>query len=325
MRLIHITDPHLTSLAAWSLKSLRGKRWQGYLSWQRNRQRQHRAEMLAHLLSAVRAENAAHWLLTGDLAQIGLPAEIAAAGDWLRAVASPDQLFLIPGNHDVYAADSWPAICAQWADYLPIDAGSDPADPAAAYPLLRECGGVALIGLNSAVPTAPFLARGALGSAQRERLAALLADVHGRGLFSCVLIHHPPLPRLTHWRKALADVRALQTLISELQPGIVLHGHEHRNFDSRCGATRVFATASASSVRLQHFASYRVLDLHHDANGWKVSMTLKQFQPGSPGTFSVREQQVWQRRWPAVNAPDAARAAPAPAATTRAPSPLQTD
>jgi 3',5'-cyclic AMP phosphodiesterase CpdA len=81
MRLIHITDPHLTSLDTWSLTRLRGKRWQGYLSWQRNRQWQHRADMLSRLMAAVRAENAAHWLLTGDLAQIGLPDEIAAAAD----------------------------------------------------------------------------------------------------------------------------------------------------------------------------------------------------------------------------------------------------
>lgn len=84
MRLIHITDPHLTTLDAWSLAGLRGKRWQGYLSWQRNRQWQHRRDMLSRLIEAVRAENAAQWLVTGDLAQIGMPGEIAAAADWLH-------------------------------------------------------------------------------------------------------------------------------------------------------------------------------------------------------------------------------------------------
>ncbi|PKM15915.1 MAG: hypothetical protein CVV12_06280 [Gammaproteobacteria bacterium HGW-Gammaproteobacteria-2] len=295
MRLIHITDPHLTSLDAWSLTRLRGKRWQGYLSWQRNRQWQHRADMLSRLMAAVRAENAAHWLLTGDLAQIGLPDEIAAAADWLRAAGTPEKVFLIPGNHDVYAADSWPAIAAQWSKYLHIDTPADRVDPGAAYPVLRECNGVAFIGLNSAVPTAPFLARGDLGKAQRERLSVVLADVHRRGLLSCVLIHHPPLPGLTHWRKALADVHALQTLVREQQPAIMLHGHEHRNFDARCGATRVFATASASSVRTKYLASYRVFDLHRDATSWQITMTLKQFQHGSPDTFVIREQQTWRR------------------------------
>lgn len=298
MRLIHITDPHLTTLDAWSLAGLRGKRWQGYLSWQRNRQWQHRRDMLSRLIEAVRAENAAQWLVTGDLAQIGMPGEIAAAADWLRAAEPPETIFLIPGNHDVYAADSWPAVRTHWAKYLHVETGTDSTDPAAPYPVVRECAGVALIGLNSALPTAPFLARGALGDAQRERLTAVLADVHGRGLLSVVLIHHPPLPGLTHWRKALADVRAMQALMHALQPGIVVHGHEHRNFDARCVATRIFATASASSVRAKHFASYRVFDLHRDANGWDITMTLKQFLPGSQDAFVIREQQTWRRDFP---------------------------
>lgn len=298
MRLVHLTDPHLTSLDAWSLARLRGKRWQGYLSWQRNRQWQHRADMLARVIEAAHAEHASQWLLTGDLAQIGLPGEIAAACDWLRNLGSPEDIFLIPGNHDVYAADSWPALRTHWPDYLHIGAGENRDDPGACYPVLRECEGVALIGLNSAVPTVPFLARGALGDGQRERLAAMLADVHARGLLSGVLIHHPPLPGLTHWRKALADVQAMQAMVRELQPAIMVHGHEHRNFDARCGATRVFATASASSIRSTRLASFRVFDLHRDARGWDIRMTLKQFQPGPPGAFVVREQQQWRRDLP---------------------------
>ena len=106
MRLIHVTDPHLSSLAQFSFSSARGKRRSGYLSWYRNRRHIHRREILDQLVQAAQADCPDQFLVTGDLVHIGLEDEMIQAGEWLRALGGPERVTLIPGNHDVYAPAS---------------------------------------------------------------------------------------------------------------------------------------------------------------------------------------------------------------------------
>ena len=149
MRLVHLTDPHLTSPPAWpSLagRSHYGKRYLGYLSWARKRRHHLRPEWLTELCAAAAAERPDQWLLSGDLAQIGTAEEIRAAGSWLRGLAPAESLLLVPGNHDVYSAESWTCIQREWQPYLPEGDG---------YPLIRTDSEVTVFGLNSAVPTLP--------------------------------------------------------------------------------------------------------------------------------------------------------------------------
>ena len=81
MRLVHVTDPHLTNLDGVGFSDLRGKRWSGYISWHKNRRKKYLPAVLERLVTAVKAENADQLLLTGDLAQIGLAMEIEQIGD----------------------------------------------------------------------------------------------------------------------------------------------------------------------------------------------------------------------------------------------------
>lgn len=293
MRFVHLTDLHLTSLAGVRLRELRGKRWLGCLSWRRRRHRQHTAPMLAEVMDAARALRPEHWLLTGDLVHIGLRREIEAAGRWLRENLEPAQTLLVPGNHDIYARGCWAALVERWAPWLHLPEAPLSNAPEARYPIVCERDGIAFIGLNSALPTAALSARGRLGDEQRRRLRSVLADVHARGLFSCLLIHHPPLPGLTHWRKALADVAQLRTDLGAAGPALVLHGHEHHDMDAMLGSTRVFATASASSARRDHPAAFRVFDVQRDGIGWQIEMRL--LRAAGAGVFATAAREHW--RW----------------------------
>lgn len=254
MRLVHLTDLHLSSLDAFRLRDLRGKRRTGYWSWTRRRRHHHPREVLERLTDAVRAENADWLVVSGDLVQIGLESEIREAAEWLTTLAPAERILLVPGNHDVYARDSWPSIRRHWQDWLPHDA----ARPSSGYPLVRESGGLLLVGASSACVTPALSARGALGGAQLERLQARLKTAREHGQPVVLAIHHPPLERMTGWRKALREVRSLHALIAGTQPALVVCGHLHRNVALREGDTRVFATASASSIS---DASYRVFDI----------------------------------------------------------------
>lgn len=303
IRLIHITDPHLTSLAGLPLSSLRGKRLSGYLSWRRRRRFVHRTEVLERLTAAVQAEDPAQILVTGDLVHVGLPGEIEAAAAWLETLGPPERVMLVPGNHDVYARDSWPALARAWQPYLAsLDdiSGSNPR-----FPLLRRleagAGTVSLIGLSSAVPSPLFMAWGRLGAEQRHRLEVALAE----DAFRCVLIHHPPLPAMTHRRKGLLDAAELERVLAARGAELVLHGHVHRNAAwAGPGATRVYGTASASSDGPDR-AAYRSFEVCLAEDGWQVEMRLMVME--RDGTCRVAERDAWQVVRPPASSASAVR------------------
>lgn len=292
MRFVHLTDPHLSSLAGWQPGAGAGKRWLGYLSWRRKRRWQLRRDMLDRLTEAAQAEGPAVLAITGDLAHIGLAHEIREARDWLEHLGPPDRVVVVPGNHDVYARDSWSAIAPLWADYLQLGDIDPAGDGRAAYPVVREFEGVALVCASSALPTAPLLATGRLGAAQLARLETTLREVRERATFPCLLIHHPPVPGLTHWRKRLGDEVALERLLCRAQVPLALHGHLHRDLCAVRGATHIFGTAAASSVIGKEPASYRVFDVEPEDGGWRVTMKLKRFSAES-ATFTTVDHETW--------------------------------
>lgn len=303
IRLIHLTDPHLTSLDGLRLRQLRGKRWSGYLSWRRRRRFVHRLEVLERLVAAVHAENPVQILVTGDLVHVGLPGEIEAAASWLEALGPPGRVMLVPGNHDVYARDSWPAVARAWLPYL-----SEPYAANEVFPLRRRIdtpeGPVSLIGLSSAVPSALFMAHGRLGAGQCARFDGALAEAEG---FRCVLVHHPPLPAMTSWRKGLKDAADLERVLARHGAELVLHGHVHRNV-SRAGpaGARIFGTASASSGSEDAAAAYRSFDLTRRDGGWQVQMRLMCLEAG--GGCRVVGSESWTAVLkPAASAPGAAQ------------------
>ena len=301
--MIHVTDPHLTSLAGLSLKSLRGKRWSGYLSWHRRRRFVHLAEVLERLTEAVREEDPVQILVTGDLVHVGLPGEIEAAACWLEALGPPERVMLVPGNHDVYARDSWPAVARSWQPYLgELHPGSD-----SPFPLRRDIvardGRVCLVGLSSAVPSPLFMAYGRLGDAQCRRLDTLLADADG---FRCVLVHHPPLPAMTRWRKGLLDAARLGDVLDRRGAEMILHGHVHRNVSrTGPGGIHIYGTASASSGSGACLAAYRSFDVERLDEGWQVDMRLVVCRPDGSFEIAARERWYAALRSPARKSSDA--------------------
>lgn len=251
---VHFSDPHLTALPPlWGQVPTgpdpkggnRIKRRLSHLSWQRKRRFEHRPEVLALVVAHIQQARSAQILLTGDLTHIGLEDEFREAAQWLRTVASPQDLALVPGNHDATASDSRRFQREHWADYLRGDDGSD------SWPSLRVRQGIAFIGLDSAVVTRPLLAAGRVGDDQRQRLGQLLEDCRSQGLFRVVYLHHCPLPGLEKWRKRLMDAGQLRDTLAQAGVELVLHGHGHRyhqhDLHTATGTARVIAAPSASA------------------------------------------------------------------------------
>jgi 3',5'-cyclic AMP phosphodiesterase CpdA len=206
------------------------KRGLGYLNWHRGRRFVHQRGVADLIGADVIAHRPDHIAVTGDLANIGLPAEYEAALSWLKALGDGSSVSVVPGNHDIYTARLHGASCLMsWRDYMTSDAwGSVYGDDGgSAFPFVRRIGGVALIGLNSAVPTAPFVASGRLGSRQLAAFGRALERLGETGLVRVVLIHHPPLPGQAPGLRGLEDASAFERTIEMHGAELVLHGHNH--------------------------------------------------------------------------------------------------
>jgi 3',5'-cyclic AMP phosphodiesterase CpdA len=231
--LAHLSDVHLGPLPPVGARHWNVKRLLGWLNWQRRRRHLYSRDVLDRIVADIAAQAPDHIAVTGDLANLGLPAEHEAALAWLGALGDPERVTVIPGNHDIYSRIGTDPGTARWhphmsantaaADYAIAEAISG----AQAFPFVRRFGRLAIIALNSAVPTRPLYAIGRIGKAQLDRLARILDRLGAEGLMRVVLIHHPPLPGLAKARHDLQDADALAEVLARHGAELVLHGHEH--------------------------------------------------------------------------------------------------
>ena len=284
MRLIHISDPHLTSLWGISPKQIVGKRRLGYASWRWRRRHRHLRTCLDELCAAAASLDPDVIVVTGDLVHLGLPSEIEAAADWLRALGPPQSVFLVPGNHDLYREDSWAAVEAHWGAYLRLASNRSEEPPHwAGFPTCLYLDGIEVHGLNTGLPTSLLEATGELGQGQCARLAERL-DGADEGSLRILGLHHPPAAGEMQPRKALKDCQRLAPVAEKVH--FALHGHGHYNKSYRAGKLRVYATGSASTAD----AAFRCFDIARQDGGWRVEMRL---QSRSPAGFVTTEAETF--------------------------------
>jgi 3',5'-cyclic AMP phosphodiesterase CpdA len=236
LKLAHLSDVHLGPIVGFDLKYWNAKRATGFLNWRRNRRHAYRRDVLDRIVADVKAQGVDHTLVSGDLCNIGLPAEMDAALTWLATVGPPDRVAVVPGNHDIYTTLGRDQGVMRWAAYMTGDAAFqfDPSEVERrqtvrlAFPYVRRLGPVALIALNSAVETPPLVAAGELGADQRSRLAVILDETAAQGLIRVVMLHHAPLPGQTRRSHALNDAEALRSILNAHGAELVVHGHLHR-------------------------------------------------------------------------------------------------
>lgn len=278
--LAHLSDIHLAPLPAPRLRDLSVKRLTGYVNWHRRRKRMHQRAVLESLIADVRNERPDHVAVTGDLVNIGLPDEFADALRWLHTVGTPSEVTVVPGNHDAYVRLLRDTGYHQWQPYMSANAEGSRWTPAVAaeFPFVRCFGRYALIGLNTAVPTPPFVASGRLGSGQREALSGLLRALRQEGLCRIVLLHHPPLPGLAKTYRDLTDAPQLEAILKAEGAELVLYGHNHKqlvNFlDGPGGRLPLVGVPSASAAWPEHAppARYNLFRIEPAGGGWRIEM-----------------------------------------------------
>ena len=112
---------------------LRLKRVMGFINWKRGRERLNDMGMLARLVADLRAQRPDHVAVTGDLVNIGMPAEFHRAALWMKTLGDPADVSFVPGNHDAYVRAVMPLLEATFAPWTTGDAPRGEAT----YPYLR--------------------------------------------------------------------------------------------------------------------------------------------------------------------------------------------
>ncbi len=270
--LAHLSDPHLAPLPEPSWPELVGKRVTGYINWQRKRRFIHDPAALAAIVADIKTQAPDHITVTGDIANVGLAKEYPRGRDWLKSLGSPHDVTFVPGNHDVYVREAGIFAHRQWGEYMSDDVGES------GFPFVRRRGNLALIGLSTGVPTAPFMATGWLGASQLAELAATLNRLKSEDVFRVILIHHPPISETTR-HKQLLDAPVLKRIIAAHGADLLLHGHDHLhmiNWLEGPNGTRVptvgVPSASAAPGTSRDGAAYNLCRIEGTRGAWHCEL-----------------------------------------------------
>ena len=286
--LAHLSDAHIGPLPRPTLRELASKRATGYLNWHR-RSRLHDMAVLDSLVGDLKAQAPHHIAMTGDILNLGLAAEFPLARRWLERLGPPANVSFVPGNHDAYVRSSMLPLAQTFAPWLAHEDGT-PAPPRAGdFPIVRQRDGVALIGLSSAIPTAPFLASGTIGPEQLVRLGLTLAWAKREGLARVVMVHHPPYRGGAGPARGLRDAPSFAQVIATHGADLIIHGHNHRAMLAHLpgleGPVPVVGVPSASAVpgSPDHRAAYHLFAIERRGASWSVRARGRGLAPDLSG------------------------------------------
>ncbi|MEM6381768.1 MAG: metallophosphoesterase [Pseudomonadota bacterium] len=293
-RIAHLSDVHLGPMPVVSIRDLLSKRAIGFLNWHKNRGRSFRSSVTDQLVGDIKAKKPNHIVVTGDLVNIGLDAEYGRARTFLEQLGDPADVSAIPGNHDAYVQGALGQFNANCGDFFEGD--QPDKEVGQPYPFGRYRGPVCVIGISSAVATAPFMATGFVDRRQRRALQRLLAQAEGH--FRVVLVHHPPFPKATHWHKRLINEAQLREDIFDGGAELVLHGHTHlptqTTISSRSGPVPVFGVSSAAQAPGGHkpAAAYTLFTIARSTDGWLLSFERRGYADRSDTIDTLERGEV---------------------------------
>jgi len=291
--LAHLSDPHLATMPRPRKRDLAGKRLIGYLNWRRGRRDIHTLPTLDAIVRDLKAQAPDHIAVTGDLVNISLANEFPPARDWLASLGDPRDVTLVPGNHDAYVRRTVGFSRLHWTDFMTDDddTGAEPEH----FPFVRRRGPLVIIGLSSAIPSAPLMATGAIGSLQLKRFNEDLERYRDGDLFRVVLIHHPPRRGKVAFHKRLRDSRAVRAVIARHGADLVLHGHDHIHsvemLDGPNGqkVPLVGVPSASAGPHTSHGepAGYNLYEIEGSKGAWRCEVITRGFKPESTSIDTI--------------------------------------
>ena len=194
MRIAHLSDLHLLSLDGAVPFRLLNKRLTGYLNLRFHRTSVHKPFAVKAAAREIRRLDVDHVVITGDVSNLALEREFDLVRAFLEQDLglAPNQVSLVPGNHDMYTRGAYRA--QRFSRYFERYLASDLPEielGVGGFPFVHLRGPVAIIGLSTAIPRPPLVASGQLGGPQLRAFERILAHPEVRRRTVVVLQHHP--------------------------------------------------------------------------------------------------------------------------------------
>jgi len=284
MKIAHISDLHLYSHGALTLKHLLGRRILGALNLFFMRKNQFSEEVAVQAVKALIDAKVDHVVVTGDFTNLALEQEFLLAKKILEPLWAYKRLTPVPGNHDYYASD---AITEQrfertFGELLWRD-GEERT-----WPVVKNLGNVVIVVLRSVFLCPPGMGYGRIGVEQLQRLEKILEANRSNRTRTIVALHHHLHDRgfVTEATGRLLDKSELLEVIRKYRPALVLHGHDHKPIRWVIeGENRPIVACNGSVTMLKHYFSPRITFYSLDGQSlrvetWVYQKERKEFQAG---------------------------------------------
>lgn len=231
MRIGHISDLHVLRLAKIRPWDFASKRIVGGMNLLGHRAGAHSVAVVQKAFQRLEDLGVDHICISGDLTNLALPSEFEAARELVDEIPNAiERVSVVPGNHDYYTfrAARNRRFETYFAPYLQSDLPE--YQLASGYPFCHLRGDVAIVGLNSGVPSLPMMAYGRVANDELEALDRLLGDPRLSGFVKIVMVHHPLLPYPYAKIQASRHLHNADDLVRILRNHAVdlaIHGHNH--------------------------------------------------------------------------------------------------
>ena len=241
-RIAHLSDVHLLERDVARRGTFQRLRMR-FVSMGRELDEAERARNLTRALEAAKSAGARHVVISGDLTELGTPAQFERVAELLHGSSfAPHEITLVPGNHDVYDThDGWSrALEGPLAAFASGSAGGRGAHVGGSCTVV-ERDDVCFLPLDVTRHQAITRSSGELSAQLAAALEARLGDPGVARKPIVVVAHHPPQAlsnKLVQWLDGLQGGARLMSMLSRFPNVHVLHGHLHRVVDRLFGPTR---------------------------------------------------------------------------------------
>jgi len=227
-----------------------------------------RRRKLHRAFDTARRVGAQHFVLSGDLTEVGTPGEYETLAEILHETGiPPERMTLVPGNHDLYSmADGW-----RWALAGPLAAFK--ATSAEEPGKIVDIGSACIMPIDAAFHQPVTRSAGWIPDEAMDSIQRRAADPSLGHKPLVVVQHHPPFLRKTsalHWLDGLIGAARMMTMLESFRHLFVLHGHLHAIVDRAlsCGVSRIRgATAVVDDKDEARVRVYDVRDRRLEAAG----------------------------------------------------------
>jgi 3',5'-cyclic AMP phosphodiesterase CpdA len=239
----HITDVHLVE-PEHAARTGTDRARLSYLSFGRPINYEDRMQRFARALEGAWGSGADHVLITGDLTEDGTDEQFEVLALVLgESRLRPEQVTLIPGNHDAYVdATAWQRA---------LEGPLSPYARTSAKCSVLEFREATILPVSTAFHQSWLRSAGQVAADEIEWVARVAADPCFSRRPLVVAQHHPPLGcpvPVLQWVDGLQNHASMRSLLGSTDHMFVVHGHTHRRTDRRLGGKGPMRIFGAEAV-----------------------------------------------------------------------------